>query len=87
MQYEQTVGDFISRPYFRLAFIAVCLILLTFVAMKEGFSLWLLSKLSLTTEHLTPTEQIAIDRFYPSPSANKAAAQRQFNAWTGVYDS
>ena len=53
-EYERTVGEVIDRPYFRLAFIIVCLLLLGFVAFKEGFSLWILSKLNLSQEHLSP---------------------------------
>ena len=54
MTTEQSIGEVINRPYFRLAFIVVCLLLLGFVAFKEGFSLWILSKLNLNKEHLSP---------------------------------
>jgi hypothetical protein len=87
MEYEQKVGEVISRPYFRLAFVVVCLILLSFVAIKEGFSLWILSKLRITKERLTPNDQSAINRFYPGMAGTSAAAQKQLGAWTGVYDA
>lgn len=54
MDTEQIIGEVISRPYFRLAFIIVCLLLLGFVAIKEGFSLWILNKLNFNKEHLSP---------------------------------
>ncbi len=87
MNYEKSVGEVINRPYFRLAFIIVCLILLGFVAFKEGFSLWVLSKLRITKEHLTPAEQSAINSFYPGNAGTSAAAQKQLGAWTSAYDA
>jgi len=54
MNIEQEIGGFIGRPYFRLAFIILCLILLAFVAFKEGFSMWILSKLRWSSERMTP---------------------------------
>lgn len=65
MDYEEKVGEVINRPYFRLAFIVVCLLLLGFVAFKEGFSLWILSKLHLNQERLESGQQAAINSFYP----------------------
>ncbi len=54
MNTERKDDEVVIRPYFRLAFIIVCLILLSFVAFKEGFSLWLLSTLRLNKEYMTP---------------------------------
>lgn len=77
---EKSVGETISRPYFRLAFIIVCLVLLSFVAIKEGFSIWLLSKLNLSkSERLSNKPTIA--EFYP-PGADQKAANLAFQAAT-----
>ena len=88
-EYEHKIGDVINRPYFRLAFIVVCLLLLGFVAFKEGFSLWILSKLRLTssTERLTSGEQAAINTFYPGVQGDLSGAQKQLNSWTNAYNS
>lgn len=58
---ERQVGSWLERPNIRLGLIIVIIVLLGFVALKEGFSLWLLSKLNFTkpaattpvTEHLS----------------------------------
>jgi hypothetical protein len=86
---ERKLGDVINRPYFRLAFIVICLVLLTFVAIKEGFSLWLLSKLHLSaSERLESGAQAQINAFYPSVGANlSAGAQAQLNRFTNAYNA
>jgi len=45
--YEQELQKITSRPFIRLAIIIFVIILLTFMALKEGFSLWVMSKLGI----------------------------------------
>ena len=87
MGYEENLGEIINRPYFRLAFIVVCLLLLGFVAFKEGFSLWILSKLRLNKEHLDSSERAAIDSYYPGIAGTMGMAKQQLDSWTTAYNS
>lgn len=82
---ERAVGDVINRPYFRLAFIVVCLMLLTFVAVKEGFSLAVLVDMLRQKKTERLADQAAINAFYPSTTPGKGA-QRQFANWVGAYN-
>jgi hypothetical protein len=84
---EQKIGEVINRPYVRLAFIIVCLLLLSFVAFKEGFSLWLLSKLRLTSERFSPDSQAAINAFYPGMASTVAGAKQQLNKVVNAYNA
>lgn len=86
MDYEQSVGEVINRPYFRLGFIVVCLLLLGFVAFKEGFSLWILSKLRLTKERMESGDQAAINMYYPGMAGTSRAAVEQLASVTGAYN-
>jgi hypothetical protein len=45
---ESEIGVFLERPTVRFALMVVVFVLLAFIAIKDGFSLWLLSK----SEHL-----------------------------------
>lgn len=49
---ELNVGVWLERPYVRLGFMIVVLLMLIFIAGKSGFGLWLASKLNLSKEHL-----------------------------------
>jgi uncharacterized membrane protein YcfT len=50
---ESTVAEWLDRPSVRLAIMLVVLLMLVFLAGKAGFSLWLLSKMNLSKEHLS----------------------------------
>lgn len=45
---EKTVGDFLDRPFIQLAIGIVVVLMLLFLALKAGFSLWVLQKLNLS---------------------------------------
>lgn len=53
MDYETEVGIWLERPYVKLAIIIVFVLMVVFLALKSGFSLWLMTKLNLGSEHLT----------------------------------
>jgi hypothetical protein len=42
---ERTVGEVLDRPTIKLAIIIVVILMLAFIAIKDGFSLWVMSKL------------------------------------------
>jgi hypothetical protein len=45
--YEVDVGLWLDRPYIQLAIGIIVVLMLVFLALKAGFSLWLMSKLGL----------------------------------------
>ena len=87
MEFEKDLGEFLNRPYFRLAFIIVCVVLLSFVSFKEGFSIWILSKLHLSKERLNGTTQASINALYPGVHGSQIAANKQLKNWVSSYNS
>ena len=59
---EQTVGKYLARPSIQLVIVIVCLVLLAFLALKAGFSLWIMGKIGINKEEPAKTTEYLSNR-------------------------
>ena len=56
--FKSFVGETLGDPIVQLVIVVVCLVLLTFLALKAGFSLWVMAKLGLGEEETPAAEHL-----------------------------